>query len=124
MMSSSNEHNEFGWAYKVCFEDLGMCGCGLFNDRLNLLKEVLTDMPIHTEPYPAWIRTPLGEWFLTTIDNAGLIEHGSSIGGSWLTDKGERFLKCLEDVDALESWFDKNGYCGCFQCALEGSSKR
>ena len=113
------EHNEFGWAYKVCFVDLGMCGCGMFNDRLVLLKEVLEAMPLHTGPVPDYLRTPLGQWFLTTIDNAGLIEHGSYIGGSWITEKGERFLKCLEDVNELEDWFDENGFCECVKCISE-----
>ncbi|MFR2887914.1 MAG: hypothetical protein ACLTDM_06960 [Clostridium butyricum] len=33
---------------------------------------------------------------LNVLNNANLMEHGSSIGGSWLTKKGEEFLEALE----------------------------
>ena len=120
-----SEHNELGWAYKVLFVDLGMCGCGMFDQRLALLKETLELMPLYElDDQSHYLRTPLGEWFLTTIDNARLIEHGSSIGGSWITDKGARFLKTLEDLDKLEEYVDNNGFCECAVCISERKDNR
>lgn len=113
------EHNELSWGYNILFFQLKACGCGLFNDRLALLKETLEVMPLHTAPVPDYLRTPLGEWFLSTLTDADLIEHGSSLGGSWITPKGERLLKCLADIDVFEEHIDNNGCCECEKCEKE-----
>lgn len=46
-----------------------------------------------------WLRTSCGhsmyELFAHWFDSAGLLEHGSSLAGSWLTPKGEQIVKCL-----------------------------
>lgn len=40
---------------------------------------------------------------LYTLDSRGLLEHGTSVDGSWLTDEGHRVLAALRshDLDAL-----------------------
>jgi len=108
----TKEHHESGWAYLVIFNDL-MCGCGLYYDRLVLLNEVLNACPLwETENTPEYLRTPLGEWFLCLLDKAGLIEHGSSIGGSWLTNKGIRLRDALNDESIWEEFMnDTVGLC-------------
>lgn len=45
----------------------------------------------------------LGLSYLYTLDSHGLLEHGSSIGGSWLTDEGERVLALLQSCDLDEA---------------------
>lgn len=40
---------------------------------------------------------------LNVLNNANLMEHGFSIGGSWLTREGEEFLEALE---LMEDEFD------------------
>ena len=50
---------------------------------------------------------------LWLLDKAELIEHGSSIGGSWITDEGRSFLKYFEAATAEEFFnilgFDEQG---------------
>lgn len=117
MESEKNEHSELGWFHIVQYIDMGDCGCGYADQRIDLLKETLNALPLHTGPVPEYLRTPLGEWFLTILDRAKLIEHGSSIGGSWITNKGERVLKILNDPDSYSVILDGNyGMCECLEC--------
>lgn len=56
---------------------------------------------------------------LSTLDNAGLTEHGSSINGSWLTPKGAWFLNAaraipFDDID--EAGLPHNGDACTEQC--------
>src|SRR5690606_18182566 len=117
LMDKTNHHKP-GWAYLVIFNDLAMCGCGQYDDRLDILKEVLNACPLYeTEKTPDYLRTPLGEWFLCLLDKAKLIEHGSSIGGSWLTDKGTRLRDDLNDEDIWKEFQnDTAGICECSDC--------
>lgn len=102
LMAKWND-DEFQWAYDLMFDNQGLrqCGCGYFEGRLELIRQALGDMPLYNlerdnrDKY----RTDLGEMFLCLLGGAELIEHGSSIGGSWLTEKGERLLKVLKDPD-------------------------
>lgn len=109
-------HSEVGWAYKVIYDDLHACGCGLFESRIEFLKNTLNEFPLYKSAWPHR-DMPLGEWFLCLLDDAELIEHGYSIGGSWLTDKGKRFLAVLNDDAQYEELVgDSVGYCTCAEC--------
>ena len=112
---------ESSWAYLTIFNDLGMCGCGQYDERLDILKESLNAFPLYKdENVPAYLKTPLGEWFLCILDSAELIEHGSSIGGSWLLDKGERLKNALNDENIWNAFEeDTVGLCDCPKCSLE-----
>ena len=118
MVDNKEERHESGWAYRVIFLDIGMCGCGHYDERLDILKEVLNACPLwELEKTPEYLRTPLGEWFLCLLDKAELIEHGSSIGGSWLTEKGTRLLNALNDEDIWKEFQDDTvGMCECSDC--------
>lgn len=112
------KHIESGWVYMVIFNDLGMCGCGMYDERIVILKEVMNAFPLYEEDkVPTYLRTALGEWFLCALDKAKLIEHGSTIGGSWLTEKGKRLLTGLNDPSF---WNELNddvvGICNCSEC--------
>ena len=47
---------------------------------------------------------------LNLLTNMGLIEHGGSIGGSWITDRGHDLLKLLEsaspDFTSLDEYIE------------------
>lgn len=116
-MTDAKEHRESGWAYLVVYNDL-MCGCGMFDARMEILKEVMNAFPLYEfENVPEYLRTPLGELLLCLLDQAELIEHGTSIGGSWLTEKGERFQKALNDEDIWNEFIDNTiRMCECPEC--------
>lgn len=112
-------HDEIGWAYAVIYDDLGNCGCGYAEERLALVRQVLRDCPLYEDERWRSYSGPLGEWLLSIMSHADLIEHGSSIGGSWITEKGKRFLAVLEDEAAWRSLIEDDppgGYCECQDC--------
>lgn len=116
-----SEHSEAGWAYGVIYDDLRDCGCGRTVERLELVREALRDCPLYNGTSQKW-STPLHEWFLCLLDSAGLIDHGSVITGSWLTDKGIRLLAALNDDatwSALTAEERDFGYCECKECNRE-----
>lgn len=62
----------------------GLCGCGresIKADLVAILRDTdrLVDVP----------DTPYHELMLHLLDDKGLLDHGTSISGSWLTDKGK-----------------------------------
>lgn len=123
------QHSETGWAYGVIYDDLGACGCGQHHARLELARDVLAGTTDEQ-----WVRppdeSPLAEWFLHLLDHADLIDHGSSIRTSWLTEKGRRFLAVLQDPAAFAALTGDDhaaGYCpagrDCTECALPGDAR-
>lgn len=86
-------------AYEILYSDLNNCGCGFFEDRLSLLREVLRAFPLYEKHNLEYLNTPLGEWFLVLLDGSELIEHGPSIGSAWLSSKGQEFLSLLNDEE-------------------------
>jgi hypothetical protein len=102
----------------VFLEHLGLCGCGDPGGAWRLLLDLLE----HFDS-PDWeqagrkltmlIGTPPAIHFvLSSLDHAELIEHGSSIGYSWLTAKGKWVLWALSTVgvEDLDDRLDEHGY--------------
>lgn len=89
--------------------ELGICGCGCpweaYHAVLDMLKRaedrkngklILDDNNPH-------------ELFMTyTLDRLGLLEHGCSIYGAWLTDKGKKMIEALEKFAKYEFEFDSD----------------
>ena len=77
--------------------DLGFCGCGCPEEAYTLVRDILGLAPFF-DHYEA-VRDLIGErayyFVLYAIDQAGLIEHGGGIGGSWLTEKGKHYLPLM-----------------------------
>ena len=77
-----------------------MCGCGqpedvlaLVRDALELLRDEITvDRMKRLEVLCADRKDELFYLLLYTFDHAGLIEHGTSVYGSWLSEHGRRLL--------------------------------
>jgi hypothetical protein len=85
------------------FNRLGVCGCGnpeevlaVYHRLMWRLAEKRFDGRLAevTDGHELWLDT-----MLYTLDAFGLTEHGTSVGGSWLSEDGER---CLEVLDVLE----------------------
>ena len=63
------------------------------------------------------VETLLGaanEIVLYLLNSADLLEHGGAVGGSWSTDKGQRFLSVCRASDSFESLMEA-GY-SCSEC--------
>lgn len=88
---------------QIFYVDLGFCGCGNSGDAYELVRDLLTLCPLYEGQRWRQAETLTGggavhHIVLSTLDTAGLIEHGSSINGSWLTPKGAWFLGAARTV--------------------------
>ena len=109
------------------FEELKWCGCGNPEEALGFMRDVLGIMKARSdenklgEPYNGSAherRTkeldallgdgPLGLSYRYMLDALGLTEHGGSVYGSWLTDKGKDILALLSDRDLDEAMEDES----------------
>ncbi|PSK57055.1 hypothetical protein B0E38_02586 [Streptomyces sp. 111WW2] len=87
------------------YMDLGLCGCGSPDDAFDLIRDLLKLAPFYdhrTEVVALIGDGAASHIILSTLDTADLIEHGGSIHGSWLTDKGQWYLNALTSVDDWE----------------------
>lgn len=81
-------------------EGFKLCGCGT-NAAYTVIKEVLERAEsLHDKQERYSPPEEISEWFefaQKVLDSWGLLEHGGSICGSWLTDKGDLILDFLRD---------------------------
>ncbi len=85
---------------------MGFCGCyddELMEDVIAVLMAFDADKPPHYSTLPISGPDKYRELILHAMDNAGLIEHGTSIRGSWLTDKGKEVLQTVKKNQGLEA---------------------
>ncbi len=84
---------------------LGWCGCGIPAAAADWLRRAL-------EAHPAWEKQALqgavwgedqGRAYVLRymLDHAALTEHGGSVGGAWLTERGKRVLAALQVPGAI-----------------------
>lgn len=101
------------------FEVLGMCGCGCPEESLEAVRRLLHAYAWRGDEFKAntlgewqamrklmWVcevgiehvtDDPLWQFMAYQLDRAGLIEHGTSINGAWLTDLGQMCLDFLDN---------------------------
>lgn len=78
---------------KELIEELGICGCGCPTEAYKAVHEVLFKMPsLESEE----MDNPYISFMIYTLNHLGFLEHGSSIYGSWLTEKGRQLLEALD----------------------------
>jgi len=105
------------------YEKLRWCGCGNPEDALAFMRDIMQVMKDGSDgnrselgvPYEqsAWAKRakqleemlpgPLGLSYLYMLDHLGLTEHGGSVGGSWLSEEGEKALELLKAGDLEEA---------------------
>ena len=101
------------------FELIDMCGCGCPEDTHELIRKILTirsewqDKKISYEEIKNRYKNDLDlddsnnnhygalQFIFYILDGCGIIEHGSNIGGCWLTDLGKKYLT------VLNAWHDR-----------------
>lgn len=103
------------------YEELWLCGCGCpeytyevirrylhirdsrFENHLNyedVCKMYKINLHIDNDDS---IQYGLLQFMMYALDQCGFTEHGSSIGGCWITDKGGRLLT------VLDAWYEREG---------------
>lgn len=104
--------------YRVFYGDLSICGCSSPGAAWVLLHELLKLAPLHKDGHSREALRLIGsdgahQFVLSALSEAGLLEHGSSLGGSWLTDKGRWVLWAIGQLGGagdLDERFDAVGY--------------
>lgn len=79
----------------------GFCGCGDPDYQLEKIYQVLKIMKLgesNRDAYKAIYDTNEYDIYLYLLDKHEFTEHGSSIGGSWLTEKGTALLYVLRHI--------------------------
>lgn len=103
---------------RVEFAD-AWCGCGCPEEAWRVVRDVLALCPLYENRDALEQMLPndgVQMIVLGLLDRLELIEHGGSIGGSWLTPKGEAALSALNkeaetDFVPLNDGTDELGYC-------------
>jgi len=87
-----DDKEEFLWIYV-----LGGCGCGSYEENKKNAWKVfeLFATPFNDRKFSVYDK-PEYEIIAHWLDSKNLIEHGSSIGGSWLTKEGEKLYSLLK----------------------------
>lgn len=101
------------------YHDLGLCGCNCPEDTKEAIRKYLHirkdfhDKELTYEGVVRRYRTDLGidehsqvqhgvlQFMMYVLDKEGYTEHGGSVGGCWLTKKGEMFM------DVLDAWYKR-----------------
>lgn len=101
------------------YHDLGLCGCNCPEDTKEAIRKYLHirkdfhDKELTYEGVVRRYRTDLGidehsqvqhgvlQFMMYILDKEGYTEHGGSVGGCWLTKKGEMFM------DVLDAWYKR-----------------
>jgi len=95
--------------------DLKMCGCGSPERTQEVIKLVLEahsikDYKCRMEALSNICDVDINknanydgliQFVLYILDSHGILEHGSSIGGAWLTEKGKALLELLQMSDKI-----------------------
>lgn len=90
------------------------CGCGSPEDAVTALERLLALHPLYDNraAFEALIPNDGMQYLmLYTLDHFDLTEHGGSVGGGWLTEKGKAVLAAIRAHDADEI---------CAQCCIHG----
>lgn len=98
------------------YDVLGLCGCGNPEDTWDVIRRVLRIRSSCRERlydeikqmYRDELRLDIDndvdwgilQFILYILDDKGLVEHGSSVGGCFLTELGEMYLT------VLDAWFE------------------
>ena len=116
--NTKNREIYYEYMFEDCFdffyyEKLNWCGCGdpelaqkVVKDYLNIITE--RDYNKQKELYQEKFNcknvysNPLLLCLAYTLDSVGFTEHGSSVGGAWLTEEGKMFLWLLNNKEFEE----------------------
>lgn len=105
-------YREYIWSHM-----LGFCGCSGESETytFQILKKIYDESLKEDGSYyyeykdvsDHWLA--LQELILMILDKADLTEHGSSVRGCWLTDKGKEVCKKIDELNLWEEPKSKEG---------------
>lgn len=104
--------------YLIFADDIPLCGCGDPQAGRALVHQLLTLTPFYEDGHAQQAEALCGtngafQIIIGLLNHAGLLEHGSSHHGSWLTDRGRWVLWAVDQlggIDALDARLEHTGY--------------
>lgn len=104
--------------YLIFTDHIPLCGCGNPQSARNLVHSILSLAPLyenqrHKEAEKLCGTDGAFHIVMGALTHAGLLEHGSILTGSWLTDRGRWFLWAVDHlggIDAIGPLLDETGY--------------
>ena len=87
-------------------DELGICGCGRPHEVYKLIHIIMKAISKHGvkinqsityEPWPAY-----HAFVIYQLNKMEFLEHGSSIYGSWLTEKGKKLIEALNEMEKYD----------------------
>lgn len=92
-------------------DELNICGCGNPNMVYRLIHVVMKDIlkfsSVKVDDYVGYY-----DYMIYQLNEQGFLEHGSSIYGSWVTEKGEKLIEALDEMAKYdyeyEDFFEAN----------------
>jgi hypothetical protein len=118
-VSADRREHILNHLYKLFYGDLDLCGCGRPADAYELIRDIISLAPFFENERWRLVESLIGNAgahhiVLSALENADLIEHGSSISGSWLTPKGKWCQAVMrgvefEDIDGISAGYPHDG---------------
>lgn len=103
--------------YNFYFKKLNWCGCGAPALALKTVRDYLNVTSNMYDNYENRCKMRKQLFGVNTVYDNGLLlclaytlnaaeltEHGSSVGGAWLTEEGEMFLWCLNHIQNIDDY--------------------
>jgi hypothetical protein len=102
-MSEDQRAHILEHAYQLFYSDLDLCGCGNPENAYELVRDLLALAPFYEDGRWRLAESLIGtpgacHMVLGMLEHAGLLDHGTSLRGAWLTDKGHWYLAALREV--------------------------
>ena len=93
--------------HALVYDEIGMCGCGWGDDAYSLIRDLLDHFHDRDGRDVAEMigSTAAAQLVLYRLQEADLIDHGTRVTGSWMTDKG-RYARHLMH---RHPWWDARG---------------
>ena len=84
-------------------DELGICGCGCPSSVYATIHEVVKDINFAG---PRTDQSDYCNYMIYQLNEQGFLEHGSSIFGSWVTEKGKKLIEALDEMAKYDYEYD------------------
>jgi len=96
MAENRDDQWELNHLHTLIYDEIGMCGCGWADDAYTLVRDLLDHFHDRDERNIVEMvgSTAAAQIVLYRLQDADLLDHGTSVTSSWITDKG-RYARWL-----------------------------
>ncbi|NUQ98305.1 MAG: hypothetical protein HOY79_17735 [Streptomyces sp.] len=100
--------------HALFYDHIVGCGCNQPETAYNLVRNILNLAPFYTDGNWRKVETLIGsegafQIIVGLLSSLDLLEHGSSMGGSWITPKGEYVRELMGRHEWATTEYDSDG---------------